>query len=76
VKKIKIDYSEKRVTLFRCEKIFAIDGSSSEELLEQGHDHMAKEIKLSGRGHYTEDDQDGLKSHSQVRAWAEDDFAG
>ncbi len=52
VKNIKIDNSEKLVTLFRVEKIFAIDGSSSEELLEPQHEqHMGgKDLKLSGRG--------------------------
>ena len=36
-KKIKIDHTDKRVMLYRVEKIFAMDGSSSEELLEPGH---------------------------------------
>ena len=78
IKKIKIDFSEKRVTLFRCDKIFAMDGSSSEELLEQGHDHMAtKDMnKLSDRGHYAEEEQEGLKAHPQARVWPEDDFNG
>lgn len=70
MKKIKIDFSEKRVMLYRVEKIFAIDGSSSEELLEPGHDHMAKEMGGAG-GIYGEE-----QSHGQHTGWVEnnDDF--
>ena len=35
VEKIKIENSDKQVMIFRVEQIFAMDGSSSEELLDQ-----------------------------------------
>lgn len=44
-KKIKIENTERRVLLFRVEQIFAMDGSSSEELLEPQHDLIGKELK-------------------------------
>ena len=35
MQKIKIENSDKQVLVFRVEQIFAMDGSSSEELLDQ-----------------------------------------
>jgi len=79
LKKIKVDNSDKRVMLFRVEKIFAMDGSSSEELLEPGHDHvgdhMGKDMKLSGRGHNAEEGHhDSHKPHVGQHEWEDDAF--
>jgi len=76
VKKIKVDNSEKRVMLFRVEKIFAMDGSSSEELLEPDHNHVGKDMKLSGRGHNAEEGHHDSQKHHEghQHGWDDDAF--
>ena len=56
------------MTIYRCEKIFAMDGSSSEELLEPGHEHLVKEAKVSGRENGNDD-----RENIEV-PWTDNDF--
>ena len=56
-KKIKIENTERRVLLFRVEQIFAMDGSSSEELLEPQYDMLGKEAKEAIAGGAGQQDQ-------------------
>lgn len=37
--KIRVEGSEKKLQIFRVEQIFAVDGSSSEDMMEAGHEH-------------------------------------
>lgn len=47
-----------------------MEGSSSEELLEPGHEHKVKEAKMSGRENGNED-----REHYEVTAaWTDNDF--